>query len=126
MKIEQISHVNIRTTQLDAMIDWYTNVLGMRNGDRPNFSFPGAWLYGGDNPDVHLIGIEGTPGVGSEVELKLEHFGFTASGGAEFVAKLDAAGDKYTRYDIPDFNLYLINLWDPDGNHLHLDFHLDE
>lgn len=75
---------------------------------------------------MHLIGIEGTPGVGAEVELKLEYFGFTASGGAEFVTKLDADGEKYTRYDIPDFNLYLINLWDPDGNHLHLDFPMDE
>ena len=126
MRIEQLNHVNLRTTQLDAMIDWYTNVLGMRSGDRPNFSFPGAWMYAGDNPVVHLIGIEGEPGVGSEVALKLEHFAFAATGGAEFEAKLRADGTKYRRSDIAEFNIYLINIWDPDGNHIHVDFHLDE
>jgi len=126
MKLEQLSHVNLRTTQLDAMIDWYTDFLGMHSGDRPNFSFPGAWMYVGDNAVVHLIGVEDESGVGSEEPLKLEHFGFAATGGAEFEAKLRADDTKYSRNDIPDFNLYLINLWDPDGNHLHLDFHMDE
>ena len=54
MRIEQLNHVNIRTTQLDAMIEWYTNVLGMRSGDRPNFPFPGAWMYAGDSAALHL------------------------------------------------------------------------
>lgn len=126
MRIEQLNHVSLRTTQLDTMIDWYTKVLGMRIGDRPNFSFPGVWMYAGDNAAVHLIGIEGAPGVGSEVKLKLEHFAFAATGGAEFEAELRAAGEEYKRSDIAEFNLYLINIWDPDGNHIHVDFHLDE
>ena len=126
MRIEQLNHVNLRTTQLDAMIDWYTNVLGMRSGDRPNFPFPGAWMYAGDTAAVHLVGIEGAPGVGSEVALKLEHFALSATGGVEFEARLRAVGAKYSRTDLPEINLYLINLWDPDGNHIHVDFHLDE
>ena len=126
MRIEQLNHVSLRTTQLDAMIDWYTNVLGMRSGDRPNFPFPGAWMYAGDNAAVHLVGIEGAPGVGSEAALKLEHFALSATGGVEFEARLRAVGAKYRRSDLPEINLYLINLWDPDGNHIHVDFHLDE
>ncbi|MEJ2178651.1 MAG: VOC family protein, partial [Gammaproteobacteria bacterium] len=56
MQIEKLDHVNVRTTQLDAMIDWYTNVLGMRIGDRPDFRFPGAWMYTGEAAPVHLVG----------------------------------------------------------------------
>jgi NADPH:quinone reductase-like Zn-dependent oxidoreductase len=41
MQIEKLDHVNLRTTQLDSMIDWYSNVLGMRSGDRPDFPFSG-------------------------------------------------------------------------------------
>mgnify|MGYP000036742727 CR=1 FL=1 len=126
MRIEQLAHVNIRTTQLDVMIDWYTNILGLKSGRRPTFSFPGAWMYAGENPFVHLVGIKGPAAVGAEVKLKLEHFSLAASGGTEFVAKLEAEGIKYHRAEIEDFNLCLINIWDPDGNHIHVDFFLDE
>ncbi len=126
MQIRKLDHVNVRTTQLDVMINWYTNVLGMRNGDRPNFPFPGAWMYAGDAAAVHLVGIEGTPGTGSEADLKLEHFAFSATGGDEFEARLRAMGEQYRRLDLPEINLFQINLWDPDGNHIHIDFTLDE
>ena len=42
MQIGKLDHVNVRTNQLDAMIGWYTDVLGMRTGARPDFPFPGA------------------------------------------------------------------------------------
>ncbi len=94
----------------------------MRQGARPDFPFPGAWLYAGDAAVVHLVGIDGAPGAGSERALKLEHFAFSASGRAAFEQKLQALGERYERSDIPSFNLVQINLWDPDGNHIHVDF----
>lgn len=126
MQIGKLDHVNVRTSQLDAMIDWYRNVLGMRIGDRPDFPFPGAWMYAGEAAPVHLVGIDGESGAGSETELKLEHFAFSATGGAVFQAKLKTLGMQYKRVDIPEINVYQINLWDPDGNHIHIDFPLDE
>ena len=126
MQIEKLDHVNLRTTQLKALIDWYTDVLGMRAGDRPDFPFPGAWMYAGEAAVVHLIDIEGAPGIGSEVELKLEHFAFSAKGRFEFEAKLEALGERYQQLEIPSFNIIQINIWDPDGNHIHIDFPADE
>ena len=58
MEIGKLDHVNIRTTQLETMIDWYTNILGMHSGHRPDFPFPGAWMYAGDVAAVHLVGID--------------------------------------------------------------------
>jgi catechol 2,3-dioxygenase-like lactoylglutathione lyase family enzyme len=37
MNIGSLEHVNVRTAQLPQTIAWYENVLGMRNGWRPNF-----------------------------------------------------------------------------------------
>ena len=126
MEIGKLDHVNIRTTQLDAMIDWYTNILGMHSGHRPDFPFRGAWMYAGDVAAVHLVGIDDVPGAGSEVDLRLEHFAFSATGGAKFEAKLQAMNVQYRRADIPEISLYQINLWEADGNQIHLDFPADD
>ena len=126
MKLGKLDHVNLRTTRLDRLIDWYTEVLGMHPGARPDFSFPGAWLYAGDDAAVHIVGIDGPAGVGSEAELRLEHFAFSASGRREFETRLEALGERYRRIDIPDFGIIQINLWDPDGNHIHVDFPASE
>ena len=122
MELGKLDHVNVRTDNLDAMVHWYTNVLGMRSGDRPNFPFPGAWMYAGDQAAVHLIGVDGAAGAGSEGDLKLEHFAFSATGMAAFEEKLTAAGEKFERRDVPGTDITQFNIWDPDGNHIHIDF----
>jgi len=126
MQIEKLDHVNIRTTQLDVLIDWYESVLGMRSGDRPNFPFPGAWMYAGDTVAVHLVGIDSAPGAGSDVELKLEHFAFSATGRAKFEENLRSKGENYRCNELADIKLVQYNVWDPDGNHIHVDFVIDE
>lgn len=126
MQLGKLDHVNLRTTQLDALVDWYETILGMRRGDRPEFSVPGAWMYAGNAAAVHLVSVDGAAGTGSETKLKLEHFAFSATGLARFEAKLQAMDEQYRRADISSLNMVQINLWDPDGNHIHVDFPADE
>ena len=126
MQLKKLDHVNVRTANLKAMVDWYTNILGMQSGDRPNFAFPGAWMYVGDEPVVHLVGVKGAAGAGSEGDLKLEHFALSATGLKEFEAHLTAAGEKYEKRDVPGFPITQFNIWDPDGNHIHIDFPISE
>jgi catechol 2,3-dioxygenase-like lactoylglutathione lyase family enzyme len=126
MQIRKLDHVNLRTTQLDEMIDWYTNVLGLTVGFRPAFPFPGAWLYAGDAAVIHLVGISDDPGVGSEAALKLEHFAMTATGAGEFEERLAARGDTFKRREIKEIDTIAFNIWDPDGNHIHVDFKAQE
>jgi len=122
MQIGTLDHVNVRTNQLDAMIEWYSNTLGLVRGDRPNFPFPGAWMYAGDQAVVHLVAVEGDPGTGSESDLKLEHFALSASGRSSFEQRLSAAGEKFNVVDLPDVGITQYNVWDLDGNHIHIDF----
>ncbi len=123
MQIHKLDHVNVRTARLDAMIDWYTDILGMRSGKRPDFSFAGAWLYAAESPVVHLVGVEGEDaGVGSEAALKLEHFAFAATGAALFEQQLQSRGVPYERTAVPSAGLVQYHIRDPDGNHVHVDF----
>lgn len=123
--IEDLDHINLRTTRLAEMIDWYGKVLGMKPGPRPDFSFPGAWLYAKDQAMVHVVEVKTEPGSDPN-DLKLEHGAFRATGFDDFIAKLDQMGEKYELTRVPTFPIVQVNIWDPDGNHLHIDFHADE
>ena len=122
MPINSFDHINVRTANLDAMVKWYGEALGLTPGARPAFSFPGAWLYSGEDAVVHLVGIDGDPGAGAEQDLKLEHFALSASGRDSFEARLVAAGEKFETVDLKDVGITQYNIWDPDGNHIHIDF----
>ncbi|MEM9060931.1 MAG: VOC family protein [Pseudomonadota bacterium] len=123
--VKRLDHVNVRTSRLDEMIHWYGEMLGMRSGPRPDFPFPGAWLYCGKDAAIHLIGVEAEPGSDAE-DLKLEHFALAATGIAELVERAKASGERFDIRKVPDFPIVQVNLWDPDGNHIHIDFHADE
>lgn len=120
MTLLSFDHVNVRTANLDAMIAWYDDVLGLKAGRRPDFGFPGAWLYLGDHAYIHLVGVEGAPQAAGDVTL--EHFAFRARDMAAFRATLDARDIAYTIDPVPGFPIVQINLFDPDGNHIHIDF----
>ncbi len=126
MQITHLDHVNIHTTQLDRMVSWYRNILGLVPGNRPDFPFPGAWLYAGEMVMVHLVGTERPDLIGSETGLKLEHFAYKARDAKSFEARLIEAGQDYRRVEIAQINTVAFNIWDPDGNHIHVDFALDE
>jgi len=122
MQIGRLDHVNLRTNQLDKMIDWYSNILGMRSGPRPNFGFPGAWMYSGEDAVVHLVGVDGDPGHGTDGDLKLEHFALTATDRTSFETRLKEAGEKFEIAEVADIGVTQYNVWDPEGNHIHIDF----
>lgn len=123
--IERLDHINIRTARIDAMIAWYGEVLGMHPGPRPAFDIPGAWIYAGDQAAVHLVEVPVQP-TDPGTDLKLEHGAFRATGLKEFLALLESRGERYELTRIPDFRIIQVNVWDPDGNHLHIDFDLGE
>lgn len=123
MELGRLDHVNIRTANLDAMIAWYDDVLGMPAGPRANFDFPGAWLYAGDFPVVHLVGVKAQP---AAVEPAIEHFAMQARGLASLVAHLTEKGVAHSVDEVPGVPIVQVNVRDPDGNHIHIDFDIAE
>jgi catechol 2,3-dioxygenase-like lactoylglutathione lyase family enzyme len=120
-RMKRLDHVNLRTGNLDAMVAWYGRILDMHPGPRPGFTFPGAWLYADGHPILHLVGRDATPGAGPD-ELRLEHFAIAAEGLKDFLARLGAEGVPSRLNHIRDFGIVQVNVHDPDGNHIHIDF----
>lgn len=122
--IKRLDHVNVRTANLDAMIKWYGEMLGMKPGPRPDFSFPGAWLYAGDDAVIHLVGVDAAPE--PPESLTLEHFALSATGISDLIDRVNASGARHNVRKVPSFPIVQVNLWDPDGNHIHIDFTAEE
>lgn len=55
MSLNSLQHFLVRASDLSDTRAFYEGVLGLRDGVRPNFPFPGHWLYLGDVPCVHLV-----------------------------------------------------------------------
>jgi catechol 2,3-dioxygenase-like lactoylglutathione lyase family enzyme len=122
MLVTHIDHVNVRTANLDKMVDWYERILNMKPGPRPAFSFGGAWMYLGDQPVVHLVSVDSA--TAPEPGLQLEHFALRGSDLDGFIARLDDAKVEYRIGQTPgdNFPITQVNVYDPDGNHIHIDF----
>lgn len=121
MPLRRLDHVNLRTAHLPRMIDFYCRVLGLEEGRRPAFGFPGAWLYLEGAPIVHLVGVDAPPAAYRR-DQQLEHFAIAGDDMAGFLETIEAEGIPYRRVDLPDMPITQINIHDPDGNHLHVDF----
>jgi catechol 2,3-dioxygenase-like lactoylglutathione lyase family enzyme len=120
MPLIHLDHVNLRTANVARMIEFYSGVLGLRLGARPPFSFGGAWLYCDERPVVHLVEVAEQPN--PEGELRMEHFAFIAQGFQEFTDKLESANVEYRLSKLFGTETRQLNVRDPDGNRVHIDF----
>jgi catechol 2,3-dioxygenase-like lactoylglutathione lyase family enzyme len=118
--IRRLDHINIRTANLSRLVRFYTDVVGLHEGERPPLGFAGAWMYAGAQPVLHLVAVEQQPQ--PEGALRLEHFALSGEGLDAFVARLERAQVSYRRSRQAGTGSVVINLHDPDGNRLHVDF----
>ncbi len=119
MTIAYLDHVNIRTGELDRLVRFYCDIIGLAEGPRPPFDFNGAWLYCGDKAAVHLIEVAKTPQAETP---SLEHFAFVGGDRTAFVGRLQAADYPFESFFVPGTDIEQIRLQDPDGNRFHVDF----
>lgn len=138
MPINKLGHFSVRTTALEDSRRFYCDVLGFREGFRPPFDFPGAWLYrGGDESDygvVHLIGIDRndpaglTQYLGDRPEASLhgsaavDHLAFLATDLADMHRRLRGAGLDYRERTVPSLGLHQVFVEDPSGVTIELNF----
>ena len=134
-----LNHFSIRTTDLDASRHFYADVLGLSIGPRPEFPFPGLWMYRGDHADmanavVHIIGIDRTDPqglkqyLGDRAEASLtgsgavDHIAFYADGLAAMLAHLRARGVPFRERSVPSVGLHQLFLDDPCGVMIELNY----
>jgi catechol 2,3-dioxygenase-like lactoylglutathione lyase family enzyme len=121
--LDALDHVNIRTGRLAELRRFYSEALGLKDGPRPPFGFGGAWLYCGEQAVVHLVEIAKSP---EERAPRIEHFAFRASDLADFLARLRKLAVAYSIALVPGSNNRQVNVFDPDGNHIEIQFPASE
>ncbi|WP_175856191.1 VOC family protein [Burkholderia anthina] len=141
MAITKLAHYSIRTTDLEKSRQFYTQVLGFREGFRPPFNFPGIWLYNGDDEAdfgvVHIIGIDpndpegliaylGDKGVPQTGTGTVDHIAFLATGLEQFWAQLRDAGYGWRDRTVPSLGLHQVFVEDPSGVTIEVNFPADE
>lgn len=123
MALYDLDHITIHTANLEDLTRFYEEVLGLTLGDRPAFQFPGAWLYCGGKPALHLV----EDAKSSKPEsIQIEHFAFKAKGLAETLETLRTADAPYVSRLIPGHPIRQVHTEDPDGNHIELQFAADD
>lgn len=125
MPLKRIEHYNIHTTKLDQTVDFYTRVLGMKHGDRPPFAFPGAWLYVGDIPVLHLVDVSGDDKAerrGQHGTGTLDHVAFEAQGLPQMREHLKRERVEFAERVVPRTGITQLFVEDPNGLTLELNY----
>lgn len=127
-----LNHYSIRTTDLDATRHFYETLLGLTVGPRPDFPFPGLWMYRGAHADVanaavHIIGIDKNDPEGLKKYLgerdaasligsgAVDHVAFFADGLAAMLVHLKTHGITPRERTVPSIGLHQLFLDDPNG-----------
>jgi catechol 2,3-dioxygenase-like lactoylglutathione lyase family enzyme len=132
MPLERMEHFLVITDDLEATKRFYCDILGLRDGFRPELSFEGLWLYLGDVPCIHVAERETYAVYTTERDLpmstpfdgtgRLDHVAFNATGYDEIVAKLAAQRLTYKINRLDDIGLRQIFVADPNGLSIELNF----
>jgi catechol 2,3-dioxygenase-like lactoylglutathione lyase family enzyme len=111
----RFDHVNIRIADQEAVRDFLIAVVGLSVGPRPDFDFPGYWLYLGGQPVVHLAPRDRPGEVGW-----VNHIAFTGFDFAAKTAALAGAGVPYTVRTLPGTDVRQIFVNGPEGLRIEL------
>jgi catechol 2,3-dioxygenase-like lactoylglutathione lyase family enzyme len=123
MSIEGMNHFTILTADVEATVDFYREVLGLEAGPRPNFNFPGAWLYAGGTPILHVIG--GRPREALKPGV-IDHMAFSARGLPSVLATLRARSIEHDCRRQTGSGVWQVFFFDPNGARVELDFAASE
>ena len=139
----RLDHCNIRTFDLDATVKFYSDVVGLKDGDFPGTRAMGAWLYDvSDRPILHIIAIDPNDpepalervrdrlgSLAGPLELStlkgggaVDHIAFECDDYDAMAGKLSDMGLFFTRNEVPSIKLRQLFVNDPNGITLELNF----
>ena len=122
MSVGILDHFNIRTRKLADTVQFYQDILGLTEGDRPNFSFPGAWMYSEGKPVVHLVDISPTQEQQKPDSGVVHHVAFASRDFAGMKQRLQSKGMKFDVRQVLGGDLWQIFVNDPNGVMVELNY----
>ncbi len=120
MTLQALDHFTVMCADLERSRAFYSEALGLVDGARPDIPIPGAWMYLGARPVVHLMA--GPADSEARATGAFDHLAFEASDFAAVRSKLQSLDLEFQESDLPDFRLRQIFVHDPDGVKIELNF----
>lgn len=119
LPITALHHISLVTRSAPASIAFYRDVLGFREVKRPNFDFPGAWLYN-YGVQVHIIeNPSQAPAAGGQIDSRANHHAFAVAD-VEPVKRQLAEWKIEFREQVNAGGIRQIFFHDPDGHHIEI------
>ena len=127
MAIGLVDHFNIviSPSQVDETLRFYREVLGLKEGFRPDFGRPGWWLYAGTHPVLHISLKKDIPPTRGSTG-SFDHVALNATGWTEMKAKLERLRIPFEEQLVDDNTALQIFFRDTNGLKIELDYKLDE
>jgi catechol 2,3-dioxygenase-like lactoylglutathione lyase family enzyme len=122
MSVGMLDHYNVSTRKLGDTIRFYEEVLGLTNGPRPPFNFPGAWLYSAGHPVLHLNDISSTDKQQPADSGVIDHVAFGSRGFEAIKQHLTGKGVSFRVNQVPNSRRWQIFLTDPNNVMIELNF----
>jgi catechol 2,3-dioxygenase-like lactoylglutathione lyase family enzyme len=117
--IEGLNHFTVIAEDYERTLAFYTRLVGLEQGPRPDLGFPGAWLYAGGRPVVHVYADRPVPAQRAGV---IDHIAFTARNLKEVRARFDGDGTPYELRQQRGAGTWQLFCHDPNGARIELDF----
>ncbi|MBR1121861.1 VOC family protein [Bradyrhizobium lablabi] len=117
-----LDHFNIRTRNLAETVRFYEDILGLEKGPRPNFAFPGAWMYSEGKAVVHLVDISQTAEQQKPDSGVVHHVAFASTGFDGMKKRLQSKSMKFDSRQVPGGDLWQIFVDDPNGVMIELNY----
>jgi catechol 2,3-dioxygenase-like lactoylglutathione lyase family enzyme len=122
MSVGVLDHYNVSTRKLKETVQFYEDVLGFVNGPRPEFDFPGAWLYSSGQPVLHLNDIAQTAQQQPPDSGVIDHIAFGSRGFEATKQHLAGKGIPYRVNQVPNSTRWQIFFRDPNNVEIELNF----
>ena len=124
MPVIGFSHYNLRGDRptLDALRDFYVDIVGLRLGDRPPFAHFGYWLYIGEQAVLHLSEIRSGEARDTHVAGTFDHVAFSCTEREAFETHLRERDIAYRQSRVPLTGQRQLFFLDPAGNGVELNF----
>jgi len=121
-----LHHYTIRCTpdRLPQLLDFYTRVMRLEVGARPEIPAPGAWLYAQGQPIVHLFAHLAQ--AGEHATGHVDHISFRSHDLPEMRSHLVREGVPFTEMPIDGWRIHQVFVRDPLGLKIEMTFWLDE
>ncbi|WP_028469446.1 VOC family protein [Neptunomonas japonica] len=133
-------HILLRVQDLHKMVQFFTEILKLKEGARPAFSFPGAWLYSDNQPLIHLAlndeGLDSSTHRAQEQYLGkrsatsqqgiVDHIAFQGDDYTSLISRLKNSATAYFERSVPVSGEHQIFVTGPEGLLLEILFNQDK